>query len=71
MKYRSLNKLRGVTWDSNQMSVGMDIQRIEQKNMNLLLSSDSMGFFSFFWDELKSKAKMIGIEKKSGLMESR
>jgi hypothetical protein len=72
MKYRSLNKLREVRCESNQMRRGIDIQRIEQKSMNfLLLSSDSMGFFSFFWDELTSKAKMNGIEKKSGLMESR
>ena len=72
MKYRSLNKLRGVTWDSNQMSVGMDIQKIEENRMKLLLfSSDSMGFFSFLEVGLRNKAKMIGIEKKSGLMESR
>jgi hypothetical protein len=50
----------------------MDIQKIEQKSMNfLLLSSDSMGFFSFLEVGLRNKAKIIGIEKKSGLMESR
>ena len=70
MKYRSLNKLRGVTWDSNQMSVGVDTQRIEQKNMNLLLSSDSRIFFSFLEGGFRNKVKIIGIEKKSGLMES-
>tara|TARA_B110000495_G_scaffold186908_1_gene185861 strand:- start:372 stop:524 length:153 start_codon:yes stop_codon:yes gene_type:complete len=50
----------------------MDIQRIEEKSMNLLLlSSDSMGFFSFLEVGFRNKAKMIGIEKKSGLMETR
>jgi len=50
----------------------MDIQRIEEKSMNLLLfSSDPMGSFSFLEVGFRNKAKMIGIEKKSGLMESR
>jgi hypothetical protein len=72
MKYRSLNKLREVRCESNHMRNGMDIQRIEEKSMNLLLlSSDSMGFFSFLEVGFRNKAKMIGIEKKSGLMESR
>jgi hypothetical protein len=54
------------------MSVGMDIQKIEENRMKLLLlSSDSMGFFSFLEVGLRNKAKMNGIEKKSGLMESR
>ena len=66
MKYRSLNKLRGVICESNQMRAGIDIQKIEQNSMNLLLSSDPMRFFFFLEVGLRNNAKMIGIEKKSG-----
>jgi len=45
MKYRSLNKLRGVICESNQMRAGIDIQKIEQNSMNLLLSSGDPVFF--------------------------